>query len=765
MAADKTQHQSQDALDKARDLSLEPTRPPANIPGYVLDQFLGSGAYGEVWRATNQKTGRRVAVKFYTQRSATDVQQLAQEVEKLVVLSADRYVVQLLDVGWTAQPPYYVMDFIEQGSLEDQLQKHGVYPPDDAVELFQEIAQGMMHLHGKGILHCDLKPANILLDEDAKPRVADFGQSRLSSDRSGALGTLYYMAPEQADLAAAPDSRWDVYALGAILYRMLTGAPPYRDEALTQRIESSAGIGDRLTAYRSALQESPPPTDHRNIAGVDRSLADIISRCIAFDPNDRFPSIQSVLFALRQRESKRARRPLLLLGIFGPLLLMGVMSLFGSWAFNQATTDTTDAVIAKAKESNEFKSQLAARSAAEQILEYFRVVEQLAKDEAFLKKFDKFDSNPELQKARQLIANPIHNTRWEDGLRIETNPRVAKARKMLMDHPDRGALVPDLAKRLYDVDQDYPEASSWFITDREGNQISSVFQADNHTLLNNYAFRTYFTGENQDLKYKQDASDEGATPEVRLPDAFAERKIIRQPHLSAIFKSQATNTWKVAFSAPIIRDGKARGIVAVTVELGDFMEFPNVPEQYVMLVDNRDGEDGQKTRTILEHPLLTAIRKSKNVIPPHLSHKTVVTPQDVVTDFFDPMGDEEEGVDYRKRSIAATAPVTIKRKPISTQESTKVDEAADPDDAVSIDTGLVVLAVEGYPQVIEPVDSLKDRLRKLALAALLILASVAFGMWWLVNRTLRNSSQSVAKLFGPANNQTWLADQETEDYH
>ena len=94
MAADKTQHQSPDAQSKARTLSLEPTRPPANIPGYALDNFLGRGTYGEVWRATDQKTGRRVAIKFYTQRSAADVQQLAQEVEKLVVLSADRYVVQ-----------------------------------------------------------------------------------------------------------------------------------------------------------------------------------------------------------------------------------------------------------------------------------------------------------------------------------------------------------------------------------------------------------------------------------------------------------------------------------------------------------------------------------------------------------------------------------------------------------------------------------------------------------------------------------------------
>ena len=757
MAADKTQHQSQDALDKARDLSLEPTRPPANIPGYVLDNFLGRGTYGEVWRATDQKTGRRVAVKFYTQRSAADVQQLAQEVEKLVVLSADRYVVQLLDVGWTAQPPYYVMDFIEQGSLEDQLQKHGVYSSDDAVELFQEIAQGMMHLHGKGIFHCDLKPANVLLDEDAKPRVADFGQSRLSSDRSGALGTLYYMAPEQADLAAAPDSRWDVYALGAILYRMLTGAPPYADEKLTEKIESSDGIGDRLAAYRSALEQAPPPTDHRTVAGVDRSLADIISRCIAFDPKDRFQSIQSVLLALRRRANRQERRPLLMLGILGPLLLMGMMSLFGGWAFNQATTDTTYAVIAEAKESNEFKSRLAARSAAEQILEYFRVVEQLAKDESFLKAFDRFDENPDLFEARQTIANPINNTRWEQGQRIEGNPRVAKARQMLLDHPDRGELVPFLHKRLHDTDQDYPEATSWFINDREGNQICSVFPSENHTQLNNYAFRTYFTGEDRDLVY---GSENDSTDGV-LPDSISDRQLIRQPHLSAIFLSQATNTWKVAFSAPIVRRGQSRGIVAVTVELGEFIEFSNLPDQYVMLVDNRDGE---KTGTILEHPLVAELRKaSASPIPRRLLEKTVISPKRTVIDFFDPMGEEEEGAGYRNQSIAAVSPVTIKRKPISTQESTTVDdEAVDQDGAVSIDTGLVVLAVEGYDRVIAPVNLLKDRLWKLLLAALLILACVAFAMWWLVNRTLQNSSQNIAKLFGPENNQSWLADRETE---
>ena len=112
MSSEQTQHQSDDERQKARDLSLKPSRPPGNVPGYSIQQFIGSGAYGEVWSGTDKKTGRRVAVKFYTRRSSEDVRQLAREVEKLVVLAADRYVVQLVDVGWDADPPYFVMDYI-----------------------------------------------------------------------------------------------------------------------------------------------------------------------------------------------------------------------------------------------------------------------------------------------------------------------------------------------------------------------------------------------------------------------------------------------------------------------------------------------------------------------------------------------------------------------------------------------------------------------------------------------------------------------------
>jgi serine/threonine protein kinase len=203
MSADHTEFQSDDAIARAKDLSLQRTKPPADVPGYETQRFLGSGAYGEVWVGVDQTTGRRVAIKFYTHGSQIDWSLLSREVEKLAVLSADRYVVQLLDVGWDATPPYYVMDYIENGSLEDALVERGHYPASEAVELFEEVANGLRHLHSKGVLHCDLKPANVLLDEDEKPRLADFGQSRLSHEQAPALGTLFYMAPDNSTASDA----------------------------------------------------------------------------------------------------------------------------------------------------------------------------------------------------------------------------------------------------------------------------------------------------------------------------------------------------------------------------------------------------------------------------------------------------------------------------------------------------------------------------------------------------------------------------------
>src|SRR5690349_2445625 len=292
MSSDYTFQQTPADQQRSKDLSLQRTRPPAEVPGYQTQRFLGAGAYGEVWVGLDRNTGRTVAIKFYLHRSGVDWSLLSREVEKLRFLSADRYVVQLLEVGWDAEPPYYVMEYVEQGSLDDLLRRHGTFSPAEAVELFREIAVGLVHAHGKGVVHCDLKPANILLDQDHKPRLADFGQSRLSHEQKPALGTLFYMAPEQADLSAVPDVRWDVYALGAILYTLLVGHPPHRTDEMVGHIDSAIELEERLARYRHSIREAPRAGEHRRIPGIDRPLVEIIDRCLAVNPDDRFANVQ-----------------------------------------------------------------------------------------------------------------------------------------------------------------------------------------------------------------------------------------------------------------------------------------------------------------------------------------------------------------------------------------------------------------------------------------------------------------------------------------
>src|SRR4051794_10321309 len=267
MPSDFTAAQTPADEERSKDLSLERTRPPLEIAGYKVERFLGSGAYGEVWVGTDRNTGRKVAIKYYLHRRGVDWSLLSREVEKLRFLSADRYVVQLFYVGWEAEPPYYVMEYVEHGSLDDLLRRHGTLTVPGAVELFREIAIGLAHSHGKGVLHCDLKPANILLDQDNRPRLADFGQSRLSHEQKPALGTLFYMAPEQADLEAVPDVRWDVYALGAIFYALLVGSPPHRVDSTVEHIDSADELSERLSRYRHTIRSAPPVAEHRKVPG------------------------------------------------------------------------------------------------------------------------------------------------------------------------------------------------------------------------------------------------------------------------------------------------------------------------------------------------------------------------------------------------------------------------------------------------------------------------------------------------------------------
>ena len=711
MESDRTQQQDDLQLQQSQDLSRQRTRPPADVVGYDFRQLLGKGAYGEVWVAIDQNTGRKVAIKFYTQKSGVDWSLLSREVEKLVFLSADRYVVQLLDVGWDAEPPYYVMEYVDGGSLQQYLEREGPMPIGEAVEMFREIANGLLHAHGKGVLHCDLKPDNILLDQDRKPRLADFGQSRLSHEQTPALGTLFYMAPEQADLTAVPDARWDVYALGALLHCMLTGTAPYRSEKVISKIDSSNTLADRLEAYRDEIQEAPTPFAHRSVKGIDRELIHIIDRCLASEPAERFPNVQSVLTALRARDATKDRKPLLLLGLLGPLLFFVVLGFYGYNVWHTSSFESDQMVRTWARESSRFASKFVAEAVARRIDNYFRLVETEAED-------------VQMQQQVELIQERLKDVLEQladDSLSEQERAEIS--RSTFVDDPIR----QDLAKRMDDlINRGSDNVASWFVTDMRGVQLASTVVNEprkNSTVGLDYSRRAYFHGGEDDYPEGKHY-DDGPLPKTKL---------------SPVFRSEASGTWKVAVSTPIKKNGDPIGVMALTVELGHLGEkedFVSNNRRFVTLVDGRDGSHrGQ----ILQHPLFNDILENadRKQGPPVLGdfskYKVPIDelPQadDSVTEvalYRDPIADSPAGNAYDRRWLAAQSPVKLK----------------------TLDTGLIVLVQEDYDLAAAPVNKLGDEILRNGLWALgLALIGVIY-LWYVATRALRDPNEAMRRAGG-----------------
>jgi hypothetical protein len=313
---------------------------PTRVPGYELLDRLGGGTYGEVWLAQDERTGIRVAIKFLNHGTGIEWQLIQAEVKQLALLHADPGIVQLLGVELDRQPPYYIMAYAEQGSLAHRMDQ-GPLPLAEALAIFKQLAEALAYVHAKGVRHCDLKPGNVLLKARGRALIADFGQAHLSSETTPALGTFFFMAPEQAELAKQiPDTRWDVYGLGAIFYAMLTGQPPREDTAVRERIARTEDLGERLRLYREWVASAPHPAEHRRVAGMDRHLAEIVDRCLECDPERRLRDAGSVLAALAQRERLLSQRPLLWFGFVAQVLLCLVLGVLGFLGVQAAISET-----------------------------------------------------------------------------------------------------------------------------------------------------------------------------------------------------------------------------------------------------------------------------------------------------------------------------------------------------------------------------------------------------------------------------------------
>ena len=259
---------------------------------YSLEERLGSGGSSSVWRARDRQSGRQVAVKLLHLDAAESPETIARFDREARVLEgiSNPNTVELLDRGDVDGRPYLVFELIEGTDLRERLRQDGMIGVADAVAIATQVANGLAAAHSRRCVHRDLKPGNILISDEGRVCVADFGIARALEEPGltqpgRVLGTGEYVSPEQA-LGRKVDARSDLYALGVVLYEMLAGRPPFR------------GSGFADVAARHVRDEPPPIGDARPNLAPD--LAALIAALLAKAPEDRPQDATIVRTGLRR---------------------------------------------------------------------------------------------------------------------------------------------------------------------------------------------------------------------------------------------------------------------------------------------------------------------------------------------------------------------------------------------------------------------------------------------------------------------------------
>ncbi len=293
-----------DSGDEA--LQLLPTL--SHVGRYLLKHQLGSGGLGTVYAALDPLLSRQVAVKMLhvadldaAERGVLESQLLAEA--RAAAGLAHPNIVTMYDAGLAAEGVYIAMERL-QGKDVRQLLADG-WRPDmvQAARIAKRLADALAYAHGKGVVHCDIKPANIFMVGRTQPKVLDFGIARVTRQRGSGgkaaavdidtgflgaapaeLGSPYYVSPEQLR-GEELDARADVYGVGVVMYEMLTG----------QRAFAGAGLDE----IRAAVQSGDVPAAHTVNPKVDRALSDIAARAMARKPGERFRSARQLSRALR----------------------------------------------------------------------------------------------------------------------------------------------------------------------------------------------------------------------------------------------------------------------------------------------------------------------------------------------------------------------------------------------------------------------------------------------------------------------------------
>jgi len=274
-----------------KELSTEAQR-KHEIPGYQILERLGKGSMGIVYKARQTSVDRIVAVKVLLDVLAKNkefIRRFDREA-KIAARLNHPHVVNAIDAGEVNGLNYFVMEYVEGTTIKDELEKGKVYEEREALEIVLAIAQALQHAHERGLIHRDVKPENIILTKEGNIKLADLGLARLTADEKWAaaeagmaIGTPYYISPEQVRGATDIDIRSDIYNLGATLYHMVTGRVPYMgsdpNEVMKMHVDKNVQLvpPDHInTQLSSGLGQVVETMMARNREGRYRDPADLI---------------------------------------------------------------------------------------------------------------------------------------------------------------------------------------------------------------------------------------------------------------------------------------------------------------------------------------------------------------------------------------------------------------------------------------------------------------------------------------------------------
>jgi serine/threonine-protein kinase len=303
---------------------------------YTGAQPVGRGGMGEIYRATDTSLGRAVAVKLLAERYAEDENvrgRFTREALAAARLSGSPNIVTIYDVGEWNERPYIVMEYLAGGSLEERIQAEGAQPPGRALEWLEQTGAALDAAHREGVVHRDVKPANLLLDRHDNVHVADFGIASAAgldslTQTGTVLGTASYLSPEQAKGERTTPSS-DLYSLAVVAFELLTGRRPF--VAGSVAAEAAAHVTGPVPSVRDANPQLPYELDP------------VFARALAKSPSDRFGTAAELVAALRASLDDAAGATAITLpaarppqrragGWLLPLLVVGALAAIGGGA-------------------------------------------------------------------------------------------------------------------------------------------------------------------------------------------------------------------------------------------------------------------------------------------------------------------------------------------------------------------------------------------------------------------------------------------------